>query len=261
VSGEIKGTDGPAPRSSESTFGEASGDQGSEANNAQQGKFAKCWAWVKDNAESLKIIAGVLAAVYALAEYKAKDYIDKVKNSSEVVEKFRRNDEGKALISLQDFYVSQDLSEMRKKLEDHKLGSDEYHKAVHSKLMKEHKKEFLSALRGLKAVAICAIQGRCDPTTLCMHMAQAMQDFRCDFRDVVFELSHDNGSCVVDEVNYFLDNHCTPWMAAYLGADYSTIQDNYCLYDKKTKFYFVGPECGISIIYKAKSNFFDRYFK
>lgn len=214
----------------------------------------------KEHFELIKFISTVFAAVYAFVEYKERDYIERVKTATEVIEQFNSSDEYQSLVKLQNIHSSTYFSNLRKQLLENKLNSEAYHKEVYSKIIENNRVDFLNALRGLKKISICGIQRRCEPMTLCAFIARTMQDFRCDFRDVIAELSADDGSCVVDEMNHFVDTYCKPWMSMYLGLKYNDIKDNYCIYKKSSDAYLIGDTCRISLIYKHKNSIIDPFF-
>ena len=84
-----------------------------------------------------------------------------------------------------------------------------------------------------------------------MHLSQPTQEFRCAYRSYIAELSADAATCVIDEVNYFLDHYCAEWLSVYLGVkNYRDIKDNICLFDKDKNVSQIGPQCIDSIIYK-----------
>lgn len=217
------------------------------------------WRWIRENVEPLKVIFAVLAAIFALFEYKSKDYVDRVKNSSDTVEKYFASDEYKALLKVQEFQWSDAYTEKQTQLAQKNISSQQFRLFVSEGIKNKYSAEFLRAVRGMKAVSICAIQGRCEPLSICMYLSQSMQDLRCDFREVIAELSATNGSCVIDEINYVLDNYCANWMSSYMGVSkYSGIKDNYCLFDRQKNQSLIGEYCVQSIIYKRPASFFDR---
>jgi hypothetical protein len=217
------------------------------------------WRWIRENVEPLKVIFAILAGIFALFEYKSKDYVDRVKNSSDTVDKYYASDEYKALLKVQEFQWSDAYIAKQTQLTQKNISSEQFRLFVADGIKNKYSAEFLKAVRGMKAVSICAIQGRCEPLSICMYLSQSMQDLRCDFREVIAELSTNNGSCVIDEINYVLDNYCTNWMSSYMGIPkYSGIKDNYCLFDKQKSQSLIGEYCVKSIIYKRPSSFFDR---
>jgi hypothetical protein len=217
------------------------------------------WRWIRENVEPLKVIFALLAGMFALFEYKSKDYIERVKSSSDVVDKYFASDEYKALVKIQEFQFSDAYIEKQDQLAQKALSSAQFRSFVAEEIKNRYSSDFLKAARGMKAVSMCAIQGRCEPLSICMYLSQSMEDFRCDFREVVAELSAKNGSCLIDEINYFLDNSCSNWMSSYMGVSkYSSIKDNYCLFDKTQNKSLIGEYCIKSIIFKRPSGFFDR---
>jgi hypothetical protein len=230
----------------------------SSAVPAGAGSF-NLWAWVRKNVEPLKILLAVLAGTFALVEYKSKDYVDRVKNSSDVIEKYYSGDEYKALLNIHGFQWSDSYTAKQAQLAQKNISSLEFRQFVASEIKGKHGADLLKAVRGMKALSICAIQGRCEPLSICMHLSQSMQDLRCDFREVIAELSAKNGSCIIDEINYLLDNYCVNWISSYMGVTgYSSIKDNYCLFDKQKNLSLIGEYCVKSIIYKRPSSFLDR---
>jgi hypothetical protein len=226
---------------------------------SHDGNSSVLWRWIRDNVEPLKVIFAVLAGIFALFEYKSKDYIDRVKNSSDVVDKYFASDEYKALLKIEEFQLSDGYIKKQNQLAQKVISSQEFRVFVANEIKKKYSAEFLRAIRGMKAVSTCAIQGRCEPLSICMYLSQPMEDFRCDFREVVAELSSSNGSCIIDEMNYVLDNYCTDWMSSYMGiSKYSNIKDNYCLFDKQKGKSLIGEYCLQSIIFKRPARFFDR---
>jgi hypothetical protein len=218
--------------------------------------------WVRENIEIIKVILIVIGGIYAVAEYKGKDYAERVNNSAKIIDKLNSSTEYKALLSLEDFYASPEFADMRAELKSSKLTSADYHKKLFEKTLPDHKDELVKATRGLQSVAICGIQRRCERSTICMYLAVTMEDFRCNFRDSIKALSEDDSNCLVDEIDYFVDNYCREWMKEYLGADnYQGITDNKCLYDKTTKIYTIGSICGNSIIHKYTSHFLDQFVR
>jgi hypothetical protein len=218
------------------------------------------WGWVRNNVEPLKVIFVILAGIFALIEYKSKDYVDRVKSSSDVIEKYYAGDEYKSLLKVQEFQWTDAYVVRQAQLAQKSITSQQFRQFVADEIKSKHSADFLKAVRGMKAVSICAIQGRCEPLSICMYLSQSMEDFRCDFRETVAELSTTNGSCIIDEINYLLDNYCTNWMSSYMGIpEYSGIKDNYCLFDKQKSQPLIGDYCVKSIIYKRPSSFFDRF--
>lgn len=118
------------------------------------------------------------------------------------------------------------------------------------------------AARGLQSLSICAIQGRCDAPTMCMYLFHTLEDFRCNFREEIADISYANGACFIDEVDYFLDTYCKEWLITYLGLkSYNNIKDDYCMYDRDRNISFIGEMCVNSIIYKTREAFWDRFFR
>jgi hypothetical protein len=227
--------------------------------SAGGGNQSRVWRWIRENVEPLKVIFAILAGLFALFEYKSKDYVDRVKNSSDVVDKYYASDEYKALLKVQDFQWSDAYVAKQTQLAQNNISSQQFRQFVAEGIKRNYSADFIKTVRGMKAVSICAIQGRCEPLSICMYLSQSMQDLRCDFREVIAELSTNNGSCVIDEINYILDNYCANWMASYMGIPkYSSIKDNYCLFDKEKNQSLIGEYCVKSIIYKRPSSFFDR---
>jgi hypothetical protein len=219
--------------------------------------FRTVWKWLKDNETQLKIIFAIVAASYALSEYKAKDYLDRVKNSADVLEKFYGGDGYKAVTALDDYWLS--LSPQREQLESNKITATQYRELVTDGVRSSHRPDMLRAIRSLKTVSMCAIQGRCDAASLCTQLAQTMEDLRCNFREYISELSTQNGACIVDEIDYLLDVECKEWLASYLGvSSYRSIKDDFCLFDRGTNSSKL-PMCMESIIFKKKVGFFSRY--
>ena len=217
------------------------------------------WAWIRANVEPLKVMFAVLAGLFALFEYKSKDYVDRVKNSSELIEKYFASDEYKALVKIQEFQFSEVYVTKQDQLTKKTISSQEFRSFLVGEVKGKYSGDFLKATRGMKSISVCAIQGRCEPLSICMYLSQSMQDFRCDFREVIAELSTTNGSCIIDEINYFLDNFCSNWMSSYMGVEkYSNIKDNYCLFNKSEDRSLIGEHCAKSIIFKRPSSLFDR---
>lgn len=223
------------------------------------GFVSQIFHWIKGNNDQLKLLFAILAGLYAISEYRSKDYFDRVKNSVEAIDKFYANDAYNHLIKIEDFWLT--LADKRKLLESGKLDPTEFRNYVHQE-SKNYRQDFLKVLRSFKIISICAIQGRCEPATICIHLTQMIQDFRCNFREYLAELSEENGSCILDEVNYFVDLYCRDWIASYMGVpEYSGIKDNICLYDKNNKKSKLGNKCSISIIHKKNYTFFTRFLE
>lgn len=219
------------------------------------------WSWVKDNSDQIKIAFALAAGLYAVFEYRSKDYGDRVKNSSDAIEKFQQSSQNKSLAALETFWAD-DLASKRRELSAGTLSSKDYHKAVLEGTKSRHRGDVTGALQGLKSVSICVIQGRCEPITVCHSLAQRIQDFRCNFRDILAELTEDNANCVLDEINYLVDTHCTDWMRVYTGAKvYRSIEDNACLYDPQRNTLRIGDLCKTSIVYKRERTLSDVIFR
>ena len=220
----------------------------------------RLWTWLKANGDQIKIVSAALAGVYALVEYKSQDYLNSVKISTEALEKYHGGDNYKSLTQLQAFWLSDEVAAKRMQLQSDPSGSSAFRTYVHHRISATRKDDLVKASRGLKALSICAIQGRCEATTLCMHLTKDIQDLRCNFRESIAEISAHDGSCLIDEINYFIDNYCSEWLSAYLGVTpYLSLEDNYCLYNRTSKTHHLGPFCRTSIIYKKRGRFVDRF--
>ena len=214
-------------------------------------KKRSMFKWLTDNSEALKIFFAVLAGGYALYLYNDKDYIDRVKNASDVIAKYQETDNYESLVRIEDLWLSKDIVQKRSDLLADKLTGKEYRQYVLDRMRRTHRADFINAARGLNEVSVCAIQGRCDPATMCMYLAQRIQDFRCNYREYVAELSDASASCIVDEASFVADTYCGKWIGMYLGtAEYRDSRDNKCLYDPKTQRSLIGDKCFKSIVYK-----------
>jgi len=230
-----------------------------KSRSEKSGAKKSFWPWIRENVEPLKVILVILAGMFALFEYKSKDYVERVKNSSDVVDKYFASDEYKALLKIEGFEFSAAYVTKQNQLTQKIISSQQFRSFVANEIKNNYSAEFLKAIRGMKTVSICAIQGRCEPLSVCMHLSQSMQDFRCNYREVIADLSATNGSGIIDEINYFLDNSCSDWMLSYMGVPrYSSIKDNFCLFDKQQGKSLIGEHCTKSIIFKRPSSFFDR---
>ena len=105
------------------------------------------WSWIKDNSDALKILFAVVAGLYALTEYKTKDYEDRVKNSAEIIEKLYASSAYEAFTKMQDLLNSEEVSEKRNALRQNRITSKEYHEFV-SGVAKSHQRDFLLAIGG-----------------------------------------------------------------------------------------------------------------
>jgi hypothetical protein len=253
------------PRAKKEAFDKLYGKSQSQyINDTQIGspkKVKLIFDLLKEYSEPIKIIAAVVAGMFALAEYKSSDYVAKVKAASEIMDKFYLSDGYKALVKLDEFWVSERVSALRQNI----LTGDDAHKYrvfIKDAVSKDYNSDFLKSIRAFKEISICAIQNRCDPSSMCMHMSQTIQDFRCNFRENIIALSAANGSCVVDEISFFVDNYCQPWLASYMGVEkYSGVEDNRCLYDKEEKRFTMGEFCSESIIYKKHQSILNRFLE
>lgn len=220
------------------------------------------WTWIKDNDPQIKIVFAVLAGLSVLMEYRAKDYLDRVKNASEQVEKYYGSENHLSLLRLEDLWLSEEVALRRRQLNAGLLHPAGYRGYVADRVSSHHRADFLQAVRGLNNLSICAIQGRCEPSTMCMYVAQRVQDFRCNFRETIAEMSDDNGSCIVDAMNHFVDQLCGKWVGRYMGAQtYRGIEDNECLYDRTAKASKIGKSCTRSLIHKETAGFLDRFLR
>jgi hypothetical protein len=220
------------------------------------------WTWLKDNQDSIKIVLAVIAGIFAAIQYKATHYGDRVKNSSDSIATFRSGDGYKATLNLESFFLSSDIRNIRNEIIAKKITSQQFRKRVLELMQDNHKEDVTKAIRGLKDVSLCVIQGRCEPTTACMHVAVAIQDLRCNFREYIEDLSALHSVCVMDEINYFVDNFCQPWMATYLGAKtYSDLKDNACFYNQESKKWWGGDYCETPLTYIKQPSLWDQLFQ
>jgi hypothetical protein len=220
------------------------------------------WKWLKDNSESVKIIFAVIAGIYVALQYKANDHIDHVKASTESIDQFYKSDNYTSLLRLEDFWLSEHNVELRRRLENKEITSETYRNILFNLVKMDYYGDLRKAARGLQSVSICGIQGRCDGPTICMYLFHTMEDFRCNFREEIADISYANGACFIDEMDYFLDTYCKDWLTIYLGlSSYNNIKDDYCVYNQTKKVPLIGGMCIDSIIYKSRETFFDRFLK
>ena len=197
-----------------------------------------------------------------LLQYKASDHLEHIKVSTDSIEQFYKSDNYASLLRLEEFWLSQSTVELRRRLEHKDITSDIYRNTIYNLVRANYYGDLRKAARGLQSLSICAIQGRCDAPTMCMYLFHTLEDFRCNFREEIADISYANGACFIDEVDYFLDTYCKEWLITYLGLkSYNNIKDDYCMYDRDRNISFIGEMCVNSIIYKTREAFWDRFFR
>lgn len=227
-----------------------------KAESSESGRFD----FIKNNIEQIKISFLIVGAIVTLLEYKSKDYLDRVKNSADIVEKFYASDSGKSLSKLDEFYRSKEISDAKALLETGVLTKNAYIEKIRIQVSGKYRQDLTQSINGLKAISICGMQGRCESKYICMHLAREMQDLRCNYSASIAEISKIAANCIVDEINYFVDKFCVKWIESYIDVkNYSGIKDNICLYNKKTNFAAIGDACIDSIIYKDNVTLLDRF--
>src|SRR6202790_115824 len=159
--------------------------------------------WMRKNSEPLKIIFAAAAGIFALIEYRSKDYVDHVKNTADVIEAFYKSDEFQSLARIDDMWLSDKFVQEREQLTANKITSSEYRDSVRSEVKQKYREDMVKAIRGLKTISICVIQGRCEYVSACMSVAQEMEDLRGNLRESISDLANDNGACAIDEINFF----------------------------------------------------------
>jgi hypothetical protein len=193
------------------------------------------WLWFGRNTKQLTVLFALMAGVYGALQWASTNYVARVKNASEAVDRLRQSVDYIAARELEGFWLSDEITKERQAINGTTKTGDDFRKFVEQKVASAHKNTLIRAIHGYNSVSVCAIQGSCDSITLCMHLAGQIQDLRCNFRESINEISENGNICAIQEMNEFIDNKCRDWLKTYLNVDqYDGIKDNYCLYDKGT---------------------------
>jgi len=182
---------------------------------------ALMWRWIERNREQIKIVFAVIAAIYAVTEYRFKIHDDHVDKALSYIEKHAEGKVIEARTRIYQFWVSDKTEEWLKQLR----------REVPAKRFARYDKELPDLIKSENitsdvyllmdyygSVALCVKSSLCDSGAICQNLFNDVQGYRQTYKVLLSQWKRDLGDTAPDEIAYLTEKTCAAQFANYCKA-------------------------------------------